>query len=335
MPPIEARSVLAEAPGGVRVSYLITTRNRADYLERTLANVREFIEDVDELIVIDGGSTDRTAEVVAGSGGLVSRFVSEPDFGEAHAFNKGLFLARGRYLKPITDDDYFYPEAMRRLILEMEGNPAIDAIFCGGEIWRIEAGAPEFVCFRYLPENVEPTPEAIYDHTNIGLGVLIRRSALIRTGGVSGNYVSVDGDLACRLLECGCRVQYLDIDLYRWHLHPHSGFNRRREIERDKLMIDVRLGRWAAVVARSPQLMGEIAGKTPGARDRALFASMWMGGLLARFPTWRAAGPLSALLRGSMRALRPVKRLVGWVRHGRRGRPVAAGTTREWSGRLV
>lgn len=322
-------------PSGIRVSYLITTRNRAAYLERTLANVREFIEEVDELIVIDGGSTDRTAEVVAESGGLVAQFVSEADFGEAHAFNKGLFLARGRYLKPITDDDYFYPDAMRRLIAEMEENPGVDAMFCGGEIWKIEAGAPEFVCFRYLPADVEPTPEAIYDHTNIGLGILIRRAALVRTGGVSGNYVSVDGDLACRLLECGCTVRYLDIDLYRWHLHPHSGFNRRQEIERDKLLIDVRLGRWAAVVARNPRLMGEVAGKAPGPRDRARFSAMWMGGLLARSPIWRLATPMGAIVQGVMRAIRPVKQVARWLRGGRRQQPAAAEATRNWSGRLV
>ena len=47
-----------------RVSYLISTKNRAEYLDRTLQNVREFITPQDELIIMDGGSTDNTTEII-------------------------------------------------------------------------------------------------------------------------------------------------------------------------------------------------------------------------------------------------------------------------------
>ncbi len=318
----------------LRVTYLITTRNRADYLERTFANVREFIEAEDELIVIDGGSTDRTVDLVSKSGGLVSQFVSEPDFGEAHAFNKGLFLARGRYIKPITDDDYFYPDAMRRLVAEMEANPDVDAIQCGGEAWWVEAGVPRFMGFRFLPAHLEPTAEAIYDHAHLGLGILIRRSALMQTGGVSNNYVSVDGDLTCRLVECGCRIRYLDVNLYRWHLHPHSGFNKRRAIDRDGLMIDVRLGRWLAVVSRDPRLLAHIASEAPGPRDLALFSGIWMGGLLARSPLWRLATPLSRVLRGLLWIVRPLRRAFRAMGRGKSDRCAGPEKAKTWSGRL-
>src|SRR5580704_16103038 len=100
----------------VRVSYVITTRNRCEYLDRILKNVSEFLGEKDELIIIDGGSTDGTAEVVFQNRDIVSVFVSEPDSSEGHALNKALFLARGRFIKPITDDDYFYPDAMNHLV---------------------------------------------------------------------------------------------------------------------------------------------------------------------------------------------------------------------------
>lgn len=234
-------------PLSVRVTYLITTKNRVQYLERTLQNVREFIEPVDELIIIDGGSTDGTHEVMECNKDIVSLFVSEQDCGEGHAFNKGLFRSRGRYVKPITDDDYFYPESMRRLIDVMEANPQVEAIQCGGEVWDAKTDPPTFVGFRFLPDNVDCTGEAIFTHTGIGLGLIIRRSAIEKTGGVSNNYASVDGDLLCRLIECGCIVRYLDVNLYRWYIHCHSGFNRKKEFARDCLMFDVRLGRRDAV----------------------------------------------------------------------------------------
>ncbi len=73
-----------------RVSYLISTKNRAEYLDRTLQNVREFITPQDELIIMDGGSTDNTAEVVQKHGDIVTLFRSEPDSGEAHGYNKAI-----------------------------------------------------------------------------------------------------------------------------------------------------------------------------------------------------------------------------------------------------
>ncbi len=57
-----ARKLEAELDQGpVRVSYAVVTRNRSSHLRALLANVREFIEPEDELIVVDGGSTDETA----------------------------------------------------------------------------------------------------------------------------------------------------------------------------------------------------------------------------------------------------------------------------------
>src|SRR5712692_3457942 len=97
----------------VRVSYILTTRNRAPFLDKALANVREYITPEDELIVIDGASTDDTAEVIEKHGDIVSVFQSEPDYGEAHGFNKGILLSRGQIIKILSDDDYLYPDAVR------------------------------------------------------------------------------------------------------------------------------------------------------------------------------------------------------------------------------
>src|SRR5439155_11758122 len=83
----------------VRVSYVLSTRNRADLLDRALAGARELVGREDELIVVDGGSTDRTAAVVEAHADIVSVFLSEPDTGEAHGLNRGLLRARGRFIK--------------------------------------------------------------------------------------------------------------------------------------------------------------------------------------------------------------------------------------------
>ena len=81
-----------------RLSYLLATRNRAGFLGPVLDNVAELLGPDDELIVIDGGSTDGTRELLERRRDVVSDFISEPDRGEAHALNKGILRARGRWI---------------------------------------------------------------------------------------------------------------------------------------------------------------------------------------------------------------------------------------------
>ncbi len=321
--------------GQVRVSYLITTRNRAEFLERTLTNVREFIEPQDELIVIDGGSSDGTAELAARSADVISQFVSERDLGEGHAFNKGLFLSRGRYIKPITDDDYFYPEAMRKLVSAIEANPDIDAIQCGGERWIVEAGESKFCELLFLPDHMEPTAEAIFDNAACGLGILIRRSALMQTGGVSNNYVSVDGDLICRLVECGCRLRYLDVNLFRVYLRPHSNGNRAKDMERDRLRIAIRLGRWDSILRRDPRLLVSIAPEGLRSEDSEMLSKLWLFGRLVASPLWRIAAAFLQFLLGLLRAAGSLKRLIGAPRSRQPADLAQPESARTWSGRLA
>jgi glycosyltransferase involved in cell wall biosynthesis len=268
----------------VRVTYLITTRNRAEFLERTLANVREFITPEDELIIIDGLSTDHTREVVERNRDLVTLFLSEKDFGEAHAVNKGLFRMRGRLIKAITDDDYFYPDAMRELIRQMETHPDVDAMLCGGEVCQMQDGQPVLKGIRFLPLEVEPTADALYDHTTSGLGLIFRKTAAERIGGVSSNYVSVDGDLMVRLIECQCTIRYLDVKLYKWFVHPHSGIHKTEEIRRDRLLFSVRLGRWEEVFCYDPESLADIIQFRVKPGGLSWLYGIWVTQLIARRP---------------------------------------------------
>jgi glycosyltransferase involved in cell wall biosynthesis len=61
-----------------------------------------------EYIIIDGGSTDKTMEIVESHSDFISVIVSEPDHGLYDAMNKGLALARGRYVHFLNADDRYY-----------------------------------------------------------------------------------------------------------------------------------------------------------------------------------------------------------------------------------
>lgn len=87
------------------LSIITVTRNCAGTIEKTLVSVQAVKQPGIEYIVIDGASTDGTLDIVRRYDALVNLLVSESDTGIYNAMNKGVSLARGRYLLFINGDD--------------------------------------------------------------------------------------------------------------------------------------------------------------------------------------------------------------------------------------
>lgn len=262
------------------VSYIISTKNRADFLARTLDNVREFIAPGDELIVMDGGSTDGTADVVAKNRDIVTSFVSEPDAGEAHGFNKGILLAGRRVIKPITDDDYFYPDAMKYAAQVMCEHPELDALVCGGEAYILDSATNEMSLFRYRRL---PVGEKVQDVVNMlrfiscGLGLFLTRNGIARTGLFDLTFRLIDTEYLARLAATRCNVQYLDVKLYRHITYSHSASKLYPVQVRDTARVFLRFGEWETLMLKTtPQGLANALGadKLPGGRflARCVFA---------------------------------------------------------------
>ncbi len=96
------------------VSIIVPTLNQARFIEQTLASITGQNWPRTELIVIDGGSTDGTREVVERY--PVAHFISEADRGQADAINKGMRLANGEILAWLNSDDYYLPLAFSRAV---------------------------------------------------------------------------------------------------------------------------------------------------------------------------------------------------------------------------
>lgn len=89
------------------VSVITVAFNSEATIGRTLQSLAGQTNTDFESIVIDGASTDGTPEIVAEYDGLVSQFISEPDKGIYHAMNKGVALARGKYIAFLNSDDAY------------------------------------------------------------------------------------------------------------------------------------------------------------------------------------------------------------------------------------
>lgn len=77
------------------ISIVVPTLNQARFIEQTLASIAGLGWPRLELLVINGGSTDGTREIVERYAHVVTHFISEPDRGQGDAINKGMRLARG------------------------------------------------------------------------------------------------------------------------------------------------------------------------------------------------------------------------------------------------
>lgn len=95
------------------ITIITACYNAAATIEETLRSVREqdYPGEV-EHVVVDGGSTDGTVEIVQRHG---LRHVSEPDRGLTHAINKGIAMARGEVVGSLNADDTYLPASLARV----------------------------------------------------------------------------------------------------------------------------------------------------------------------------------------------------------------------------
>lgn len=112
----------------MKVSIVIPTYNCADLVGTTLRSIQQGGHDDLEVILMDGGSKDDIAGVVASFGDLVTVFVSEPDDGQYDAINKGMSRATGEILCWINGGDFFMPGAIENAVAVFEASPTAEWI---------------------------------------------------------------------------------------------------------------------------------------------------------------------------------------------------------------
>lgn len=91
---------------GKKISIITITLNAERYLEQTIASVVNQTYSNREYIIVDGGSTDGTLDIIKKYESEIDNWISEPDNGIADAMNKGIDLATGDYILFLHSDDY-------------------------------------------------------------------------------------------------------------------------------------------------------------------------------------------------------------------------------------
>ncbi|MES2504238.1 MAG: glycosyltransferase [Myxococcota bacterium] len=236
----------------MKVLAVVVTYNRCALLERCLNHLEKQIAYPDQLVVIDNGSTDGTAKMLA------ERFVntiSQPNLGSAGGWHRGIECALNEKFDAVwlmDDDGYPAPEALKILKAAMLPDRA-----CVSSV-VVREDEPSLLVFplrafgrlQTIEALKKRLPEGVLDAAHLFNGALVSLSAVRKTGNVTAEYFiyGEEVDFFLRLKKIGKVVSILSA------LHYHPDVNLRPYSKqkvyyylKNMLIINARYYRWPAL----------------------------------------------------------------------------------------
>lgn len=190
-----SRWPLAFVTSWPKISVVVPSFNQASFLNATLSSLFEQDYPELEVIVMDGGSTDGSVEIIEGYASRLHYWISEKDDGQADAIKRGFELSSGDIQAWLNSDDQYTAGALRHVADYFRSHPTADAVF-GDMIWidgdgnslRMQREMP-FVKFVWL-----------YTYNYIPQASMFwRRELYERVGGVDTSFhLAMDSDLWAR-----------------------------------------------------------------------------------------------------------------------------------------
>ncbi|MEA2424492.1 MAG: hypothetical protein QOH13_902 [Thermoleophilaceae bacterium] len=176
-----------------------------------------------DVLVVDDGSTDRTAEIVEGLALPHVHLIRQDNAGKASALNTGVRMSQAEIVVMVDGDTVFEPDTLRRLVQPM-ADPDVAAVSGNTKVgnrggllgrWQHIEYVTGFNLDRRMYEVLQCTP------TVPGAIGAFRRAALAAVGGVSGDTLAEDTDLTLAIGRTGGRVLYAP-DARAWTEAPSS-----------------------------------------------------------------------------------------------------------------
>ena len=112
-----------------KISIITPSFNQGAFIEQTIKSVLNQNYPNLEYIIIDGGSSDNTVDIIKKYEKHLKYWVSEPDRGQSHALNKGFKKATGDIIAWINSDDYYLSDTLKQISELFKQNPDIDIIY--------------------------------------------------------------------------------------------------------------------------------------------------------------------------------------------------------------
>lgn len=197
-----------------KISIVMPSLNQVKYVEEAILSVVRQNYPRLEFLVIDGGSTDGTLEVIEKYKHRIDYFISEPDRCQNHAVNKGLLRASGDYIGWLNSDDKYEVGALMKVGQHLNKHPDIDLLY--GQAAQIEAGG------EILGWHAEPyDKDRLFRHRDFipTQACFFRRACLAYVGLLDTSLRwAGDWDLWRRIAK-DYKVAYLDEYIGNWRVY--------------------------------------------------------------------------------------------------------------------
>ncbi|MGB0133860.1 glycosyltransferase family 2 protein [Dokdonella sp.] len=166
------------------VSAIIPTYNRRELVIRAIHSALAQTREVDEIIVIDDGSTDGTGEALKAAFGDRIISVRQANAGVSAARNRGMAMARGRYIALLDSDDEWMPEKTAKQVDWLEAHPAFGMVLC--DVERVDIEGRPIDRFRrrdVIREDGWVLPMVLQDPALAPVSAMFRREVYADIGG--------------------------------------------------------------------------------------------------------------------------------------------------------
>lgn len=230
------------------VSVIIPAYNHEKYIEEALQSVINQTYKNIQLIVINDGSTDETGAVIANFikkyNNISIEYLSKKNEGICRTLNKGLELAKGKYIALLASDDLYAPEKIEKQVHLMEENANIGLVFSDhyfirfNEITNIKCTDYKRnirECFINNIQNVNMYSRLLTENIIPALTVLIRKECLDKVGGFDNDLKTEDYDMWLRLSK-EFPIAFIDEPLAYYRIHDLNVSNKAVSIYTFKLV---------------------------------------------------------------------------------------------------
>jgi len=204
-------------PNTPLVTIITVVLNGALHLEQTIRSVIEQSYANIEYLILDGGSTDATLEIIKRYADRIDYWVSEPDRGIYDAMNKGTSLARGDLIALLNADDYYEQEAVQNVVASFRAAPRECIIYGHTRILQEDLGL-DYIMTAHT------------DHWK-GMGfshsaMFVSKGAYDRLGGYDRRYsLAADYDFLLRAIQAGVPMRPVDAVLSNYRNTGMSASN--------------------------------------------------------------------------------------------------------------